>query len=45
LKALGLPVKLVYSKYVGTRAEALKREHKIKKFSRKKKENFIKSAK
>jgi len=43
LKALGLPVKLVYSELVGNYSQALKRECQIKKLSRKKKEELIKS--
>ena len=41
VKALGLPVKLVYKEKVGTCREALKRECAIKKMKKKDKEKLI----
>lgn len=41
VKALGLPVVLVYNEEVASRSAALKREAQIKSYSRKQKENLI----
>lgn len=41
VKALGLPVKLVYQKKIGSYSDALKEEHRIKKLSKKEKEIIV----
>ena len=41
IKALGRPVKLVYTKKAGSKSEALKMEARIKKFSKREKEALI----
>lgn len=44
LRALGLPVELVYQEAVGDYSAALKREHQVKKLSRSEKEKLVASA-
>lgn len=43
LKALGLPVKLVYSEKIGSHGNALKREIEVKSLSKEQKEELIKN--
>jgi len=41
VKALGLPVELVYKERIGSKGSALKRELEVKRMSKKQKENLI----